>query len=62
MEEDKSFTITAEPISHAAEDNSHGWQKVTYVKKQRKTQNQKTASDPSAVLANGSGIPPEKSS
>ncbi|KAL7110728.1 hypothetical protein ACP275_05G043900 [Erythranthe tilingii] len=62
MEEDKSFTVTAEPISHAAEDNSHGWQKVTYVKKQRKTQNQKTASDPSAVLANGSGILPEKSS
>ncbi|KAI3453143.1 hypothetical protein Pfo_009806 [Paulownia fortunei] len=61
MEEDKSFSLTSEPINHA-EDNSHGWQKVTYAKKQRKTQNDKTASDSSRVLPNGSGIPPEKNS
>lgn len=60
MEEDKSFSIISEPINHA-EDNNHGWQKVTYAKKQRKNQNKKTASDSSKV-PNGSGIAPEKNS
>ncbi|KAK6146755.1 hypothetical protein DH2020_020624 [Rehmannia glutinosa] len=61
MEEDKSLALTSEPIHHAA-DNNHGWQKVTYAKKQRKTQNKNTSSDLSKALPNGSGSIPEKNS
>ncbi|KAI3466970.1 hypothetical protein Pfo_023633 [Paulownia fortunei] len=62
MEEDKSFSLTSELIHHA-EDNGHGWQKVTYAKKQRKNQTNKTAADSSrVVLPNGSGIVTEKNS
>ncbi|KAL0326880.1 UNVERIFIED_CONTAM: hypothetical protein Sangu_1766000 [Sesamum angustifolium] len=59
MEEDKSFSLASEPINRV-EDNNHGWQKVTYAKKQRKTQNKKAVSDSSRALPNGSGILPEK--
>lgn len=62
MEEDKSFTAASEPITTHAEDNNHGWQKVTYAKKQRKTQNKKAGSDSSALLPNGSGVLPDRSS
>ncbi|PIN21749.1 hypothetical protein CDL12_05559 [Handroanthus impetiginosus] len=56
MEEDKSFTLPSDPIKHA-EDSGHGWQKVTYAKKQRKNQTKKAAADPSGVsLPYGSGI------
>ncbi|GER48776.1 hypothetical protein STAS_25964 [Striga asiatica] len=50
MEEDKSVSISAE------EANNHGWQKVTYAKKQRKNQATKTAPDSSSrlLLLNGS--------
>ncbi|KAK6122258.1 hypothetical protein DH2020_043991 [Rehmannia glutinosa] len=61
MEEDKSLALSSEPIHHAA-DNNHGWQKVTYAKKQRKTQNKNTSSDLSKALPNGSGSIPEKNS
>ncbi|CAA0817166.1 Protein of unknown function DUF2359-transmembrane [Striga hermonthica] len=48
--EDKSLSISAE------EANNHGWQKVTYAKKQRKNQATKTAPDSSSrlLLLNGS--------
>ncbi|KAK6122393.1 hypothetical protein DH2020_043835 [Rehmannia glutinosa] len=59
MEEDKSLALSSEPIHHAA-DNNHGWQKVTYAKKQRKTQNKNTSSDLSKALPNGSGRRPRK--
>ncbi|KAL0446759.1 UNVERIFIED_CONTAM: hypothetical protein Slati_1803800 [Sesamum latifolium] len=59
MEEDKSFSLASEPINRA-EDNNHGWQKVTYAKKQRKTQNKKASNDSSRALPNGSGILTEK--
>ncbi|KAK4423430.1 hypothetical protein Salat_1925800 [Sesamum alatum] len=59
MEEDKSISPASEPINRA-EDNNHGWQKVTYAKKQRKTQNKKAPSDSSRALPNGSGILPDK--
>ncbi|KAG8366737.1 hypothetical protein BUALT_Bualt17G0110500 [Buddleja alternifolia] len=61
MEEDKSFS--SETIHHA-EDNNHGWQKVTYVKKQRKNQANKTPSDSSSrnVAPNGSGFVSDKNS
>ncbi|GFP90805.1 transmembrane protein 214-a [Phtheirospermum japonicum] len=63
MEEDKSLSFPSDPIHHHSEDNSHGWQKVTYAKKQRKNQANKTASDSSGfALANGSGIGADKSS
>ncbi|CAI9755986.1 unnamed protein product [Fraxinus pennsylvanica] len=44
MEQDKSFS----------EENNHGWQKVTYAKKQRKNQPEKPNSDPSRAVSNGS--------
>ncbi|KAL3654498.1 hypothetical protein CASFOL_004179 [Castilleja foliolosa] len=64
MEEDKSFSSPSDPIHHHTQDNnSHGWQKVTYAKKQRKNQANKTASDSSGfALANGSGIGADKNS
>ncbi|KAL6543831.1 hypothetical protein OROGR_010328 [Orobanche gracilis] len=55
MEEDKSIAFTSEPVHHG-EDNSHGWQKVTYAKKQRKNQSKKASSELTRVLPNGSGI------
>ncbi|KAL6577574.1 hypothetical protein OROMI_009902 [Orobanche minor] len=61
MEEDKSIAFTSEPVHHG-EDNSHGWQKVTYAKKQRKNQNKKASSELSRVLPNGSGILSENNS
>ncbi|XP_060213598.1 uncharacterized protein LOC132640836 [Lycium barbarum] len=48
--EDKSIAFESEPI-HT--DNSHGWQKVTYVKKQKKRQQK--SSDSGKVITNGSG-------
>ncbi|KAL3644711.1 hypothetical protein CASFOL_009891 [Castilleja foliolosa] len=60
MEEDKPITLSSEPISHG-QDNSHGWQKVTYAKKNRKNQNNKP-SDLSRVSPNGSGLPSENNS
>ncbi|CAI9785458.1 unnamed protein product [Fraxinus pennsylvanica] len=48
MEEDKSFSFPS------LEENNHGWQKVTYAKKQRKSQPGKPSSDPSRVGPNGS--------
>ncbi|KAL2518839.1 Protein of unknown function DUF2359 [Abeliophyllum distichum] len=48
MEEDKSFSFPS------SEENTHGWQKVTYAKKQRKSQPGKGNSDPSRVVPNGS--------
>ncbi|GFP83533.1 hypothetical protein PHJA_000496700 [Phtheirospermum japonicum] len=60
MEEDKSITLTSESITQG-EDNSHGWQKVSYAKKNRKNQNKKP-SDLSRVLPNGSGFPSENNS
>ncbi|KAL2509713.1 hypothetical protein Fot_33360 [Forsythia ovata] len=56
MEEEKSVQLSSEPIHHA-EENGHGWQKVTYAKKQRKN---KTTSDSSRVASNGSSAVPEK--
>lgn len=62
MEEDKSFSLPSEPI-HRNDDSAHGWQKVTYAKKQRKNQSKKTASDSSRlVLPNGSVIVTDKNS
>ncbi|KAL3824239.1 hypothetical protein ACJIZ3_020268 [Penstemon smallii] len=58
MEDEKSLTLPSE--THIADDNNHGWQKVTYVKKQRKNAASKTAPDSSRV--NGSATVPEKSS
>ncbi|KAL8463660.1 hypothetical protein ACS0TY_034349 [Phlomoides rotata] len=48
MEEDKSFS----EVAPHTDDGGHGWQKVTYAKKQRKDQTKKTP----AVLSNGSGF------
>ncbi|CAH9104912.1 unnamed protein product [Cuscuta epithymum] len=46
-----------EPIHHVeSANNDHGWQKVSYVKKQRKNQ-QKPASDSTKIVANGSVVP-----
>ncbi|CAI9761945.1 unnamed protein product [Fraxinus pennsylvanica] len=56
MEEEKSVQFSSEPIHHA-EENGHGWQKVTYAKKQRKN---KTTSDSSRVASNGSSAVSEK--
>lgn len=62
MEEDKSFSLPSDLANHA-EDSGHGWQKVTYPKKQRKNQSNKTAADSSKVpLPSGSGIVTEKNS
>ncbi|KAL8471048.1 hypothetical protein ACS0TY_033572 [Phlomoides rotata] len=56
MEDDKSFSLPSE----APHDNGHGWQKVTYAKKQRKNQSNKKPSDSSKlVIPNGSGLPTE---
>ncbi|CAI9779135.1 unnamed protein product [Fraxinus pennsylvanica] len=56
MEEENSVQFSFEPIHHA-EENGHGWQKVTYAKKQRRN---KTTSDSSRVESNGSSAAPEK--
>ncbi|KAK6134179.1 hypothetical protein DH2020_032069 [Rehmannia glutinosa] len=62
MEEDKSFFLPSELIHHA-EDGGHGWQKVTYAKKQRKNQTNKTTPNSSGlVLPNGSGIGADRNS
>ncbi|KAL7090823.1 hypothetical protein ACP275_12G066300 [Erythranthe tilingii] len=52
MEEDKSFS----ELIHRGEDNSHGWQKVTYVKKRTKA-SKNTSSN---LLPNGSGAVTDK--
>ncbi|KAK4430316.1 hypothetical protein Salat_1332300 [Sesamum alatum] len=53
MEADKSFSSLSQPI-HLNDDTSHGWQKVTYGKKQRKNRTA-SASDSSRLLPpNGS--------
>ncbi|GER48778.1 hypothetical protein STAS_25965 [Striga asiatica] len=53
MEDDKPLS---EPIHRVEDANNHGWQKVTYAKKQRKNSANKTAPDSSSriVLPNGS--------
>ncbi|CAA3026094.1 Hypothetical predicted protein [Olea europaea subsp. europaea] len=56
MEEEKSVQFSFEPI-HPAEENGHGWQKVTYAKKIRKN---KTTSDSSRIESPGSSAVPEK--
>ncbi|CAA2992040.1 Hypothetical predicted protein [Olea europaea subsp. europaea] len=56
MEEEKSVQFSSGPIHHA-EENGHGWQKVTYAKKQRKN---KTTADSFGVASNGSSAVPEK--
>ncbi|KAL6539061.1 hypothetical protein OROMI_025387 [Orobanche minor] len=53
MEEDRLFSLPSE------DNNSHGWQKVTYAKKQRKNQANRPAAD---VLSDGSGVLAEKDS
>ncbi|XP_051148403.1 uncharacterized protein LOC127263434 [Andrographis paniculata] len=55
MEDDKSFS---ESVNHV-DDSSHGWQKVTYAKKQRKNQNKKPPADSSRPLPGGSGPLPD---
>lgn len=52
--EDKSIPFET---SHSSSnpDNNHGWQKVTYVKKQQKKQQK--LSDSSKIIANGSAVP-----
>ncbi|KAL9148783.1 hypothetical protein ABFS82_12G066000 [Erythranthe guttata] len=52
MEEDKSFS----ELIHRGEDSSHGWQKVTYVKKRTKA-SKNTSSN---LLPNGSGAVADK--
>lgn len=59
MEEEKSIPVHSE-TSHHADDNNHGWQKVTYAKKQRRNQNGKAPADSTKV--NGSAVLPEKNS
>lgn len=51
MEAERSISLPAE----SADENNHGWQKVTYAKKQRKNQSKKVSSDHvTATLPNGS--------
>lgn len=61
MEEDKSLSLTSDTVNYA-EDTNHGWQKVTYAKKQRKNQAKKAASDLPHVLPNGSAPAVDKGS
>nr|GMD16713.1 Transmembrane protein [Ipomoea batatas] len=53
--EDKS--MASDLIHHIeAANNDHGWQKVSYSKKQKKNQQKPAASDSSRIVANGSAV------
>ncbi|EPS70947.1 hypothetical protein M569_03811, partial [Genlisea aurea] len=60
MEDDRSSSLNGEAVN-LAEENSNGWQKVSYAKKQR-SQKKNAPSDSSRALSNGSVLPSEKNS